>query len=26
MVCFYNEEIDLEIDGVAVERPHTEFS
>jgi len=26
MVCFYNEEVDLEIDGVTVERPHTEFS
>jgi uncharacterized protein (DUF427 family) len=26
LVCFYNEKVDLEIDGVALERPHTKFS
>ena len=25
-VCFYNEKVDIEIDGVAVERPKTKFS
>jgi len=26
LVCFYNEQVDLEIDGVLVERPRTKFS
>jgi len=26
MVCFYNEKVDLEIDGVRLERAHTKFS
>ena len=26
LVCFYNERVDLEIDGVALERPKTKFS
>ena len=26
LVCFYNEKVDMEIDGVAVERPRTHFS
>lgn len=25
-VCFYNEKVDLEIDGVLVDRPRTKFS
>ena len=26
LVCFYNERVDLEVDGVALERPKTKFS
>jgi uncharacterized protein (DUF427 family) len=26
LVCFYNEKVDIELDGVAVERPKTKFS
>jgi uncharacterized protein (DUF427 family) len=26
LVCFYNEKVDLVIDGVRQERPHTKFS
>lgn len=26
LVCFYNEKVDIEIDGVAVDSPHTMFS
>lgn len=26
LVCFYNEKVDLEIDGVALDRPNTKFS
>ena len=26
LVCFYNEKVDLEIDGVMIERPTTKFS
>jgi uncharacterized protein (DUF427 family) len=26
LVCFYNEQVDLEIDGVVVDRPRTKFS
>ena len=26
LVCFYNEKVDIEIDGVAIERPKTQFS
>lgn len=26
LVCFYNEKVDIELDGVAIERPKTKFS
>jgi uncharacterized protein (DUF427 family) len=26
LLAFYNEKVDLEVDGVALERPHTPFS
>ena len=26
MVCFYNERVDIEVDGVALERPRTKFA
>ena len=26
LVCFYNERVDIEVDGVALERPRTKFS
>jgi uncharacterized protein (DUF427 family) len=25
-LCFYNEKVDIELDGVALERPKTKFS
>ena len=26
LVCFYNEKVDIEVDGEPLERPHTKFS